>query len=176
MFFYTRVSHALYVIRAAGKDYLLERLYYLLPRIIAFDIYQLLAFTELQNSAMSVDFETAAKQEVAYLSAVHPTPDDIPSCLSILDEFLRCNGMQRILLNSAIEYQRLAVLGSQLRTIYRYGHAAQCSSKFDEFKFCLSLKALPAEEKRAEWIRRRAEWWALRRLTRSSEDVWDMRA
>ncbi|KAF8483180.1 hypothetical protein JB92DRAFT_2763111 [Gautieria morchelliformis] len=107
---------------------------------------------------MSLDFETTFKQEVAYLSAVHPKPEDIPSCLSLLDDFFRCN-----------------VLGSQLRTIYRYGHAAQCRPKFDDFKFCMSLKTLSAEEKRLEWIRRRAEWWAERRLTRSSEDVWDMR-
>ena len=43
---------------------------------------------------MSVDFDTAVKQELSYLSAVHPTPDDIPGCLSLLDEFFRCNGMK----------------------------------------------------------------------------------
>jgi hypothetical protein len=31
------------------------------------------------------------------------------------------------------------------------------------------------EERREAWIRRRAEWWANRRLGRSSEDVWDVR-
>ncbi|KAF8530486.1 hypothetical protein BU17DRAFT_79265 [Hysterangium stoloniferum] len=107
---------------------------------------------------MSVDFETAVKQEVARLSALHPTPEDIPGCMTLLDSFFRCH-----------------VLGSQLRTIYRYGHMAQCSGKFDDFKFCVSLKALPEEEKRTAWIQRRAEWWARRRLNRSSEDVWDMR-
>ena len=25
------------------------------------------------------------------------------------------------------------------------------------------------------WIARRAEWWAHRRLTKSSEDIWDIR-
>ncbi|KAF8590958.1 hypothetical protein K439DRAFT_1328449 [Ramaria rubella] len=107
---------------------------------------------------MSIDFETAVKQEVAYLSAVHPTPQDIPGCMSLLDEFFRCN-----------------VLGSQFRTIYRYGHAAHCKGKFEEFKFCLSLKALSAEERRTEWIHRRAEWWARRRLDQSSEDIWSIR-
>ena len=31
------------------------------------------------------------------------------------------------------------------------------------------------EERREAWIRRRAEWWAHRRLGKSSEDVWDIR-
>ena len=31
------------------------------------------------------------------------------------------------------------------------------------------------EEQREAWIRRRAEWWAHRRLEKSSEDVWDLR-
>jgi hypothetical protein len=39
----------------------------------------------------------------------------------------------------------------------------------------MSVKGLHPEEKREAWIRRRAEWWAHRRLTRSSEDVWEMR-
>lgn len=32
------------------------------------------------------------------------------------------------------------------------------------------------DERRDAWIRRRAEWWAHRRLGKSSEDVWEMRA
>lgn len=31
------------------------------------------------------------------------------------------------------------------------------------------------EEQREAWIRRRAEWWAHRRIEQSSEDVWDIR-
>jgi len=31
------------------------------------------------------------------------------------------------------------------------------------------------EERREAWIRRRAEWWANRRLGGCSEDVWDLR-
>ena len=45
----------------------------------------------------------------------------------------------------------------------------------DDFKFCLTLKALHPEEQREAWIRRKAEWWANRRITKSSEDVWDIR-
>lgn len=39
----------------------------------------------------------------------------------------------------------------------------------------MTLKAMNPENKREAWIRRRAEWWATRRLSKSSEDVWDMR-
>jgi hypothetical protein len=40
----------------------------------------------------SVDFETAVKQEEAYLRQVHPKVEDIPTCLSLFDEYLRCHG------------------------------------------------------------------------------------
>lgn len=45
----------------------------------------------------------------------------------------------------------------------------------EDFKFCMSLKSFDEDEKRNAWIRRRAEWWAHRRLDKSSEHVWDMR-
>lgn len=69
----------------------------------------------------------------------------------------------------------MSVLGSQMRSLYRYGEMASCSRKGEDVKFCMSLKGLSAEEKRTEWLKRRAEWWAQRRLTKSSEDVWDIR-
>ena len=59
--------------------------------------------------------------------------------------------------------------------MYRQGTLSVCSPKFAEFKFCLSIKTLDPDERRAAWIRRRAEWWASRRVGRSSEDVWEMR-
>jgi hypothetical protein len=31
------------------------------------------------------------------------------------------------------------------------------------------------EERRDAWIRRRAEWWATRRMAKCSEDIWDIR-
>ena len=68
-----------------------------------------------------------------------------------------------------------AVMGSQLRSLYRYGEMATCSPKLEEFKFCMSLKSMDPDEKRDAWIRRRAEWWATRRLAKGSEDVWDAR-
>lgn len=66
-------------------------------------------------------------------------------------------------------------MGPQIKSLYRYGQTSACGSKLDEFKFCMSIKSLHPEEKRDVWIRRRAEWWARRRLGKSSEDVWEMR-
>lgn len=45
----------------------------------------------------------------------------------------------------------------------------------EDFKFCMSLKGETEEEKRKLWVRRRAEWWAGRRVGGSSEDVWRVR-
>ena len=68
------------------------------------------------------------------------------------------------------------VLGTQLKSIYRFGEMAHCSPKWNEFKFCLSTKGLHPEQRRDAWIRHRAEWWARRRLGTSSENVWERRA
>ncbi|KAL6306567.1 hypothetical protein BKA93DRAFT_692619, partial [Sparassis latifolia] len=106
----------------------------------------------------AVDFETAVKQEEEYLRRVHPTADDIPGCMKLFDDFLSCN-----------------IVGSQVKSLYRYGQMSACSPKLEDFKFCMSIKGLHPERKRDMWIRRRAEWWAERRLGKSSEDVWDIR-
>ncbi|OJT04769.1 hypothetical protein TRAPUB_4563 [Trametes pubescens] len=98
------------------------------------------------------------KQEEEYLRKVHPTPEDVPGCMKLFDDFLLCN-----------------VMSSQARSLYRYGEMATCTPKLEEFKFCMSLKGVHPEEKRDIWIRRRAEWWARRRASKSSEDVWDVR-
>lgn len=68
-----------------------------------------------------------------------------------------------------------AVVNSQMKSLYRYGHMAECGQKLEDLKFCMSNKSLHPEEKYEAWIRRRAEWWAKRRMTRSSEDVWKIR-
>lgn len=39
-----------------------------------------------------LDFETIVQQETAYLKKIHPTPEDIPSCMQLFDLFLSCNG------------------------------------------------------------------------------------
>ena len=67
------------------------------------------------------------------------------------------------------------VMRSQVKSIYRFGERTNCERKFQEFKFCLTLKVMHPEEQREAWIRRRAEWWAHRRVGKSSEDVWDIR-
>lgn len=63
----------------------------------------------------------------------------------------------------------------QMRNIYRHGELRDCSYKWDDFKYCLSLKSEDNDERRRLWVRRRAEWWAARRVGPSSEDVWDVR-
>jgi hypothetical protein len=41
--------------------------------------------------------------------------------------------------------------------------------------YCLSMKAEEMEDRKELWIKRRAEFWAKRRVGPSSEDVWDRR-
>ncbi|EIW83153.1 hypothetical protein CONPUDRAFT_51664 [Coniophora puteana RWD-64-598 SS2] len=107
---------------------------------------------------MAHNFDKVVKEEQEYLSKVHPTTDDIPSCLNLFDEFLLCN-----------------VLGTQVKSLYRFGRMAECKQKMEDFKFCMSNKGLHPEQRRETWLQHRAEWWAQRRLERSSEFVWDKR-
>ncbi|KAH0827523.1 hypothetical protein J3R83DRAFT_4236 [Lanmaoa asiatica] len=67
------------------------------------------------------------------------------------------------------------VVGSQVKSLYRHGRMSECRDKMEDFKFCMSLKSMEPEAKRDAWIRRRAEWWANRRLGKSSENVWSVR-
>ncbi|KAF9792507.1 hypothetical protein BJ322DRAFT_997181 [Thelephora terrestris] len=106
----------------------------------------------------SRDFEEIVKQEEARLRIVHPTAEDIPGCMTLLDDFLSCN-----------------ILGVQLKSLYRYGEMSKCGQKMGDFKFCMANKSLHPEDRRDAWIHRRAEWWAKRRLEKSSEDVWEIR-
>ncbi|CDO70243.1 hypothetical protein BN946_scf184942.g43 [Trametes cinnabarina] len=101
------------------------------------------------------------RQEEEYLRKVYPTPEDIPGCMKLFDDFLLCNG----------KYPSIRLV----RSLYRYGETATCKPKLEDFKFCMSVKGMHPEEKRDLWIRRRAEWWARRRMHKSSEDVWDIR-
>lgn len=39
-----------------------------------------------------LDFDAAVEQETAYLKKIHPTPEDLPSCMQLFDTFLSCNG------------------------------------------------------------------------------------
>ena len=62
-----------------------------------------------------------------------------------------------------------------MSSLYRYGHMSDCSRATADWKYCLSMRKLDPEEKREEWIRRRATWWAKRRMEPNSEDVWGTR-
>lgn len=62
-----------------------------------------------------------------------------------------------------------------IKNYYRYGTMRDCSYKWADFKYCMSLKGEDEEEKRKLWIKRKAEWWAGRRVGGSSEDVWNVR-
>jgi len=96
--------------------------------------------------------------------------------------------MHRLALHSHVLHPRVAAqltpsdeflmcyaLMPQLRNVYRYGELRDCTYKFDDFKYCMSLKGEDVEERRRLWVRRRAEWWAARRVGPSSEDVWEAR-
>lgn len=41
----------------------------------------------------SIVFETAVSQEEYRLRQLHPTTEDIPSCMTVFDDFLSCNSM-----------------------------------------------------------------------------------
>lgn len=84
--------------------------------------------------------------------------EEVPTCMTLFDTWAAC-----------------FALGPQLKHVYRYGGANNCKPKLEDFKYCLTLKGLSAEERRETWIQRRAEAAASKRLTRSSEDVWTLR-
>ena len=66
-------------------------------------------------------------------------------------------------------------LGPQLRNLYRHGEKKDCTWKWNDFKYCLSLKTEDETARRDLWVKRRAEWWTKRRVGQSSEDIWDVR-
>ena len=124
---------------------------------------------------LDLDFKVAVEQEEARLRLLHPTPSDIPGCLNTFDDFLACS-RKRLCYPTCPNLSYCIVIRSQIKSLYRFGHrTTDCDRKFDEFKFCLTLKVMHPEERREAWIRRRAEWWAHRRLGKSSENVWDIR-
>ena len=49
-----------------------------------------------------LDFEKAVEQEEARLRVLHPTPADVPGCLSVFDDYLACNGTQAVGIFSAL--------------------------------------------------------------------------
>lgn len=50
-------------------------------------------FDAICSTTMSATtFESVVEEEVRRLEVVHPTPDDIPGCMRLLDDFLSCHG------------------------------------------------------------------------------------
>lgn len=104
------------------------------------------------------DWETLRREELVLEAAANP-PEDIPSCLTLFDKWLTCYSV-----------------GHQLRSAYRYGTVADCAPRREDFKFCLTLRGLDPEVRRAKWLERRADAKAHQRKGfRTSEAVWDLR-
>jgi hypothetical protein len=123
------------------------------------------------------EFDKAVEQEAAYLRRVHPTLDDIPTCINLLDDFLLCSSMY-LFSRWFLRHSYLicpSEIRNSVRDVYRYGERRDCNPKWDDYKFCLTLKFKEDDDRYEGWIKRRATWWAKRRLDKSSEDVWAMR-
>ena len=105
------------------------------------------------------DMDTLRREELVLEAAANPRDEFPPSCLTLFDRWLTCYA-----------------LGPQFRSIYRYGTIADCAPRREDFKYCLTLRSLEPEERRAKWLERRAEAKAHKRKGfRSSEAVCDMR-
>ncbi|GAA6031538.1 hypothetical protein JCM8097_006508 [Rhodosporidiobolus ruineniae] len=103
-------------------------------------------------------FEQLVEEELPIQRHSVAMEGGMPKCLTLFDNFLLCYS-----------------LASQIKSVYRHGAPRDCSPKFEDFKFCMSVKGLSEEKREEVWVRRRAEWWAQRRLGKSSEDVWEAR-
>ncbi|KAG0151397.1 hypothetical protein CROQUDRAFT_651230 [Cronartium quercuum f. sp. fusiforme G11] len=103
-------------------------------------------------------YDTKLKAEIDHqqISSIISGNESV-SCLTAFDNLLLCYS-----------------LSNQLKSIYRYGELNHtCSSKLDDFKFCLSLKALDKDKRAGLWHQRKAE-----KILNgpNSEDVWDRRS
>ncbi|TRM69878.1 hypothetical protein BD626DRAFT_475621 [Schizophyllum amplum] len=110
------------------------------------------------SPAPAGSFEQVVQQEEARLRREYPTFADMPKCWNHMDTMFGCFSLRE-----------------NVKAIYRYGHQTSCQEKVAEFKWCMSNVWQPDEDRHQQWIRRRAEWWAHRRLGKSSEDVWEAR-
>lgn len=54
-----------------------------------------------------LDFDTVVRQEEAYLRLVHPTPDDIPGCITLFDTYLSCGGAHWVKHSQVLSYQTI---------------------------------------------------------------------
>ncbi|KAI5889519.1 uncharacterized protein SCHCODRAFT_01158039 [Schizophyllum commune H4-8] len=113
----------------------------------------------VESSVLAGNFEEVVRQEEARLKREYPSFAEMPKCWNHMDTLLSCYSLRE-----------------NVKAIYRYGHQTSCSEKAAEFKWCISNVWHPDEERHDMWIRRRAEWWARRRMGKSSEDVWEARS
>ncbi|KAJ3361781.1 hypothetical protein GGF32_006956 [Allomyces javanicus] len=88
----------------------------------------------------------------------YPEPDDTCSISDALSAVYTCY---------SFKYQALSY--------YRYGTKSDCTAKWEQFKFCLSVKPKPAEEAREMIRERRAVLEAEAKKKPSSLDVWELR-
>ncbi|KAM0751638.1 hypothetical protein T439DRAFT_312989 [Meredithblackwellia eburnea MCA 4105] len=103
-------------------------------------------------------FNSLVQEEIPIQTAAVNMQGGMPSCLTLFDNYLLCYS-----------------LAAQFKALYRFGQPQGCPAKFEDFKFCMSLKGVSDDKKKEAWIRRRAEHWAHRRMAKNSEDVWTAR-
>lgn len=125
-------------------------------------------------------YEKVVAEEIPIQIANLPVNGGLPSCVTLFDNFLLCFS-EWLYLFYYIGASSLSVrstlpptgVRNQFSSLYRYGTARECSAKWEDFKFCLANRGLSEERKEEEWIKRRAEHWAERRIGPSSEDIWE---
>lgn len=126
-------------------------------------------------------FDRLVQEEMPIQRASVAMEGGMPSCLTLFDNYLLCYcgcpcapSFARCF--ACTELLPLATaLAAQFRAVYRFGQPAGCPAKFEDFKFCMSLKGVSDARKEEVWIKRRAESWAERRMGKNSEDVWTAR-
>lgn len=134
----------------------------------------------LPSEGSTRKFAQIVEEEIPIQKANLPVNGGTPSCVTLFDNFLLCFSASLSLRTSCpfcevIIDLLLSNLGvrNQFTSLYRYGTARECAAKWEDFKFCLSTRSLSEERKEEEWIHRRAEHWAERRVGPSSEDIWE---
>ncbi|KIS68596.1 uncharacterized protein UMAG_03168 [Mycosarcoma maydis] len=75
-------------------------------------------------SSLLSRYEQYVAEDVAYHKASTPV-SEMPSCTNMFDKWAAC-----------------FALGPQLKAVYRYGGLQDCKAKLDDFKHCLTMKAL----------------------------------
>ena len=129
-----------------------------------------------ETAAPERSYAKLVEEEIPIQRTNLPINGGLPSCITMMDNFLLCFGASLSRLNycdmSLTPSLLYLAVGQQFTSLYRYGTARDCSAKWDDFKYCLANRSSSEEEKTEDYIRRRAEHWAERRAGPSSEDIW----